>query len=95
MNLYEVILRPIVTEQSMGLVGDHNKYTFEVALKANKRQVAEAVEKIFSVKVVDVHTMTIKGKQRRWGRTPYRTPARKKAIVTLAEGNTIEVFSGA
>lgn len=94
MNLYQVVVRPIVTEKSMGLL-EHNKYTFEVALTANKRQVQEAIEKIFSVKVVTVHTMTMKGKQRRWGRTPYKTRNWKKAIVTLAEGNTIEGFSGA
>lgn len=94
MNLYQVVVRPIVTEKSMGLL-EQNKYTFEVALTANKRQVQEAVEKIFDVTVTDVRTMTIKGKQRRWGRTPYKTRDWKKAIVTLAEGDTIEAFSGA
>lgn len=93
MNLYQVLIRPVVTEQSMALVESFNKYTFEVAVGANKRQVAEAVEKIFKVKVVDVHTLTTKGKQRRWGRTPYKTADWKKAIVTLAEGETIETFS--
>lgn len=94
MHVYQVLLRPVVTEKSMMLRED-NQYTFEVALKANKRQIQEAVEKIFSVTVVDVKTMKLKGKQRRWGRTPFRTPDRKKAIVTLAEGNTITFFEGA
>ena len=94
MHLYEVLLRPIVTEKSMDL-RENDKYTFEVALKANKRQVQEAVEKIFNVRVVDVRTMKVKGKNRRWGRTPYRTPDRKKAIVTLVEGDSITFFEGA
>lgn len=94
MHVYEVLLRPVVTEKSTGQVEDGNKYTFEVALKANKRQVQEAVEKIFNVTVLDVHTMIVKGKQRRWGRNPYKTPNWKKAIVTLNEGDSITFFEG-
>jgi large subunit ribosomal protein L23 len=94
MNVYQILLRPIVTEKSTGMT-EQNKYTFEVALKANKRQVQEAVEKIFDVEVRDVKTMIVKGKSRRWGRNPYRTPSWKKAIVTLREGDTITFFEGA
>jgi large subunit ribosomal protein L23 len=94
MHVYEVLLRPIVTEKSTGQVEESNKYTFEVALKANKRQVQEAVEKIFNVNVLDVRTMIVKGKQRRWGRNPYKTPNWKKAIVTLNEGDSITFFEG-
>lgn len=94
MHLYEVLLRPVMTEKSMGQTEEHNKFVFEVALKANKRQIKEAVEKIFDVEVVDVHTMIIKGKNRRWGRTSYKTQSWKKAIVTLAQGDSITFFEG-
>lgn len=94
MHVYEVLLRPIVTEKSMEL-REGNQYTFEVARKANKRQIREAVEKIFDVEVVDVRTITVKGKNRRWGRTFYRSSDWKKAIVTLAEGASITFFEGA
>ena len=93
MHVYEVLLRPIVTEKTVALQDD-GKYTFEVALKANKRQIREAVEKIFEVTVVDVATMIVKGKNRRWGRTSYRTSDWKKAIVTLAEGDRITQLEG-
>lgn len=93
MNVYQVLLRPIVTEKSMGLRED-SKYTFEVARKANKRQIQEAVEKIFDVNVVEVRTMVVKGKIRRWGRSFYRTSDWKKAVVTLAEGDSITFFEG-
>lgn len=77
MNVYQILLRPIVTEKSTGMT-EQNKYTFEVALKANKRQVQDAVEKIFDVEVRDVKTMIVKGKSRRWGRNPYRTPTGRR-----------------
>ncbi|MBA3530592.1 MAG: 50S ribosomal protein L23 [Ardenticatenales bacterium] len=93
MHIYQVLLRPIVTEKSMDQ-REENKYSFEVATKANKRQIQEAVEKIFKVNVVDVRTMLIKGKQRRWGRTFYKTPTWKKAVVKLAEGESITFFEG-
>ena len=94
-NLYEVIRAPRVSEKTARLQEVSNQYAFEVATDATKADIKEAIEKIFDVKVVTVHTMTMKGKQRRWGRTPYKTRNWKKAIVTLAEGNTIEGFSGA
>lgn len=93
MHIYEVLRRPIVTEKSMSM-RDDGKYTFEVALKANKRQIRNAVEHIFDVEVTDVKTIKVKGKNRRWGRTPYHTSDWKKAIVTLAEGDSITFFEG-
>ncbi len=95
MNVYQVLIRPIVTEKSMGQASDLNHYTFEVALKANKQQITDAVEQLFKVTVLDVRTMTTKGKTRRWGRTPYQTKSHKKAIVTLKEGDSITFFEGA
>lgn len=89
----DIILRPVVTEKSTGLMGE-NKYTFEVALKANKHQIRDAVEKIFNVRVESVRTMRQRGKWRRQGRTEGRRPDWKKAIVTLAEGDRIEIYEG-
>jgi large subunit ribosomal protein L23 len=94
MHVYEVLLRPIMTEKSMDMSAEINQYTFEVALKANKRQIQEAVEKIFNVTVTDVRTLITKGKNRRWGRNRFQTASRKKAIVTLAAGESITFFEG-
>lgn len=92
---YQVIRRPVITEKGTLLAG-LNKYIFEVAREANKTQIQEAVEKVFDVHVVDVHTMNVKGALRRIGRSRrlVRTPSWKKAIVTLREGEKIEVFEG-
>lgn len=90
---YDIIIRPIVTEAStdgMAL----NKYTFEVARNANKVEIRQAVEEIFKVRVVKVNTLWIRGKTKRRGQDVGRTPDRKKAIVTLAPGDTIELFEG-
>ncbi|MDQ4075305.1 MAG: 50S ribosomal protein L23 [Chloroflexota bacterium] len=94
MNVYEVIKRPIVTEKSMDQSEWDNQYTFEVALEANKPQIKAAVEKLFEVEVIDVRTMIIKGKTRRWGRNYYQTKDWKKAVVTLAPGESITFFEG-
>ena len=91
---YEVLRRPIVTEKST-MLGAQNKYVFEVAVAANKPQIRQAVEKAFSVKVTDVHTMMVRGKVRRFGRSAGgMQPAWKKAIVTLVPGDQIELFEG-
>ncbi|MCL2339849.1 MAG: 50S ribosomal protein L23 [Actinomycetia bacterium] len=87
----QVILRPIISERSYDLI-NHNRYTFEVAKTANKVEIGQAVESIFDVKVLSVNTINVSGKRKRvryaWG----YTRSWKKAIVTLAEGNTIEAF---
>lgn len=93
MHVRDVIIKPLVTERSTDLMAE-NKYTFEVALSASKSQVKEAVEQIFDVKVVKVNTSRIPGKLKRMGRFEGRRPERKKAIVQLAEGDTIEIFEG-
>ncbi len=89
----DVLIRPVISEKSVGLVED-NKYTFWVNTEANKIEIKHAVEKMFKVKVDDVHTMTVKGKEKRVGRYSGKTPDRKKAIVTLEAGNKIEGFAG-
>ena len=93
-SAYDIIIRPVLTEKSYDDMADR-KYTFEVAVTANKTEVKKAVEEIFGVKVDAVNTMRIQGKMKRQGRTMGRRPERKKAIVTLKEDSKgIEFFEG-
>ncbi len=92
-NPRDIILRPIVTEQSMGNMAD-GKYTFQVRNDAHKTEIRDAVEAVFKVTVVAVHTMRNHGKTRRMGKFVGRLPDWKKAIVTLAEGQRIKEFEG-
>ncbi len=91
MNSHQIIIRPLITEKNTTLM-EINKYSFEIDRKANKAQVKHAIEEIFKVTVVDVHTMNMRGKQRRRGRVVGYTSDWKKAIVTLAQGDRIELF---
>lgn len=93
LKYYDVILKPVVTEKSMNMMGD-KKYTFYVHPDANKAQIKEAVEKMFDgTKVAEVKTMNLSGKTRRRGMTVGRTAKRKKAIVFLTEDSKdIEIF---
>ena len=95
MNAYDIIRKPIITEQSMEAVAD-KKYVFEVAVSANKTEIKAAVEKIFGVKVAKVNTIRMQGKVKRTGAYPAGKRADyKKAIVTLtADSKTIEFFEG-
>lgn len=90
---YGVLLRPIITEKTTVLTG-MDKYVFEVDLRANKNQIKEAVQLAFSVRVTEVNTMKMKGKAKRFGRKVTNRPDWKKAIVTLAAGDKIELFEG-
>ncbi len=90
---YQVIVRPLITEKATILAGEQ-KYAFEVARAANKNQIRDAVATAFNVHVTKVHTMNVRGKSRRMGRRQTRTRDWKKAIVTLAEGDTIQIFEG-
>jgi large subunit ribosomal protein L23 len=89
----DVLLAPVVSEKSYGLL-DENKYTFLVATDANKTEIKIAVEAIFKVKVTGVNTINRQGKKRRtragWG----KRPDTKRAIVTVADGERIDIFSG-
>ena len=89
---YDIIKRPIITEQSMAAAAE-KKYTFEVAKDANKVEIRQAIEAIFKVKVVKVNTLNVKSKPKRVRYQEGRTRTWKKAMVTLAEGETIEIFS--
>ncbi len=92
---YDIIRRPVITEQSMAGL-ENNKYVFEVARDANKIEIRKAVEEIFGVKVASVNTLTVPGKEKRMGAgRPGMTKAWKKAYVQLTEGSkTIEFFEG-
>lgn len=91
---YDIIIRPLVTEASTDALM-LNKYTFEVDRRANKIEIRDAVEEIFHVRVLKVNTLWRRGKVRRRGQSTGKTPDRKKAIVTLAAGETIEMFGNA
>ncbi len=88
----EVIIRPVITEHSYDMM-EQNTYTFEVAKDSNKVEIRQAIEAIFDVKVVKVNTLNVKSKPKRVRQQPGLTRTWKKAMVTLAEGDTIELFS--
>ena len=90
---YDVVLSPHITEKST-MLSEHNAVVFKVASDASKPQIKEAVEALFNVKVTGVNTLVTKGKSKRWKGKPYQRSDFKKAIVTLAEGQTIDVTSG-
>ena len=94
-NVYDIIIRPIITERSMAAVAE-KKYVFEVAKDAGKIEIKNAVEEIFGVKVAKVHTINVPGKAKRMGAgRPGMTRSWKKAYVQLTEDSkTIEVFEG-
>lgn len=93
-NIHDVIVRPLVTEKSHDQLDRLGAYTFVVAKDANKIEIAQAVEKAFNVKVTDVRTMRYAGKAKRMGKHQGRRPSWKKAVVTLAQGDSIELFEG-
>ena len=94
-NVYDIVIRPIITERSMASVAD-KKYVFEVAKDAGKIEIKNAVEKIFGVKVEKVNTIRMEGKEKRQGAAPAgRRASWKKAMVKLtADSKTIEFFEG-
>jgi large subunit ribosomal protein L23 len=90
---YDVILSPHITEKST-LASEQNAVVFKVAKDATKPQIKEAIEAIYDKKVVSVNTLIMKGKTKRWKGKPYTRSDVKKAIVTLAEGEMIDITSG-
>ena len=94
-NVYDIIKRPVITEQSMENIAD-KKYVFEVDINANKTEIKAAVEAVFGVKVAKVNTVRMQGKVKHTGAYPAgRRAAYKKAVVTLtADSKTIELFEG-
>ena len=93
-DIYAVIKKPIITERSAYLKERGNKIIFQVDANANKRDIKKAVEKVFNVHVMDVNTLNVKGKVKRFGRVFGKRPDWKKAIVTLKEGDKIELLEG-
>jgi large subunit ribosomal protein L23 len=92
MNPEQVIRRPIVLTEKSNQLREQNKVVFEVARTANKIQIREAVQKLFNVKVVEVNTLVMRGKDRRMGRGYAKMQNWKKAMVTLKEGDSIDFF---
>lgn len=90
--LYDVVKRPLITEKAMTAKERLGRYSFEVSLDAGKPVIREAIESYFKVKVKGVRTLIVRGKYRRVGRYTGRRPNWKKAIVTLAPGQKIELF---
>ena len=88
----EIIIRPIITENTYDMM-EEGVYTFEVAKDSNKVEVRQAIEALFNVHVTKVNTLNVKSKPKRLRQQPGRTRAWKKAMVTLAEGETIELFA--
>jgi large subunit ribosomal protein L23 len=91
---YDVVLAPHITEKST-LLSEHNAVVFKVAMDASKPEIKAAVEAIWSVTVTGVNTIVSKGKTKKWKGAPYQRSDSKKAIVTLAEGQSIDVTTGA
>ncbi|MFZ2188538.1 MAG: 50S ribosomal protein L23 [Candidatus Moraniibacteriota bacterium] len=91
--LSKVLIEPIVTEAATVLI-ENNKYIFKISSRATKLQVKMAIEKIYNVKVEKVNTVNVPRKFRSRGRIPGWKPGYRKAIVTLKEGNKIDVFEG-
>lgn len=91
----QIIRRPLISEKGTDLKDRINQHLFEVAQDANKIEIKRAVESLFRVKVLQVRTLSVKGKKKRVGRLVGRTPGWKKAVATLKEGENIEFFERA
>ena len=90
---YDIVLAPHITEKTT-MLSENNSVVFKVAPTATKPEIKAAIEALFNVKVTNVNTIVTKGKSKRWQGRPYQRSDVKKAIVTLAEGQTIDVTSG-
>lgn len=93
-SYHAVIKSPVITEKSTAKLAEANQAVFWVDPNANKTEIKEAVEKIFNVKVLSVNTQKVPGKIKRMGKFSGRRPTRKKAYVSLKEGDKIEIFEG-
>jgi large subunit ribosomal protein L23 len=94
MEAYHIVKKALITEKSTIAKDENNKYVFAVDRRANKIEIGKAVEKLFRVRVVDVHVMNVAGKKKRVGRVIGQKSDWKKAVVTLAPGSNIEIFKG-
>ena len=94
MDMYQIVKKPLVTEKGTVMLGEGNWVTFKVHLDANKIEIREAVQKIFSVSVLQVNTQIVRGKRKRFGKSMGQTKSWNKAMVQLKEGDKIEIFEG-
>jgi large subunit ribosomal protein L23 len=94
MEMKDILVRPIVTEKSTTYLGNDQTYAFEVGLAANKVQVKRAIEQFYDVSVTDVRTIVVRGKMKRFGRHHAKRSNWKKAYVTLADGDSINLYEG-
>jgi len=92
-SAYRILLKPLITEK-VTVIGTLNQYGFEVAVRANKIQIAKAIEEVYGIKPVKVNIVPVKGKSLRYGKTRGRRKDRKKAYITLPKGKTISVYEG-
>ncbi|HBD83678.1 MAG TPA: 50S ribosomal protein L23 [Dehalococcoidia bacterium] len=93
MQVFDILRRPVITEKST-ILQEEGRYTFEVAPNATKHQIKEAVEEAFNVDVLQVNTMHVRGKRKRFGPRIAQGRSWKKAIVLLSPGDTITIFEG-
>ena len=93
MQVFDILRRPVITEKST-ILQEEGRYTFEVAPNATKHQIKEAVEEAFNVRVLQVNTMHVRGKRKRFGPRIAQGRSWKKAIVLLSPGDTITIFEG-
>ena len=93
MDIHRVLVKPTITEKST-LLQETGKYTFEVAPRANKVEIKEAVQRNFGVKVLDVNITKLRGKKKRYGPRSVKQPDTKKAVVTLQSGDRINIIEG-
>lgn len=94
MKAHQVVLKPLLTEKGTRLKEEGNQYLFRVAKAANKVEIKQAIQQLFKVTVLDVRTARVRGKVKRLGRFQGRRPDWKKAIATLKEGDSIELYEG-
>ncbi len=94
MDYHQIIKRPLITEKGMRCNEEHNTVVFQVDMRANKLEIKQALEALFQVKVLRVHTLNMQGKKKRVRMREGKRPDWKKAYVTLREGDTITFFEG-
>jgi large subunit ribosomal protein L23 len=94
MDMYQIVIKPLVTEKGTTMLSEGNWLTFKVHTDANKIEIRDAIQKIFTVSVLQVNTQIVRGKRKRFGKTVGHSKAWKKAMVQLKEGDKIEIFEG-
>lgn len=94
MEIQDILIRPLVTEKSTTSLGSEQTYAFAVSLSSNKLQIKRAIEQFYGVRVTQVRTMVVRGKYKRWGRHWAKRSNWKKAYITLADGDSLNLYEG-